>query len=318
MGKASREKRETDRREKATAQRAATRRARVRSRMLLAAGSVVAVLAVVLTLVLVEAGSTPAPTAPPSDGPSGAALTNVVSDLTSVPPSVLEAVGAGSISADSVGTTNTSGSGYLAPVTGSPLTSGGKPEVMYVGAGFCPYCAALRWPLIVALSRFGTFSGLTPIRSAITNGAGQAEPYPATPTWSFYRSTYISPFLTFTPVELQTNVPDRATGGYTALQSMSSSQQAMMAKYDPSAGIPFVDIGNAYVQLSTLAPYGPQSLQGKTWGQITAALYDPSSTMAKDIGASANYLTAAICKLTGNQPTSACTPAVTALQAQLG
>jgi Domain of unknown function (DUF929) len=53
------------------------------------------------------------------------------------------------------------------------LTASGKPEVLYTGAGFCPYCAAVRWPLIVALSRFGTFSGLAPARSAITNGAGQ-------------------------------------------------------------------------------------------------------------------------------------------------
>jgi hypothetical protein len=34
--------------------------------------------------------------------------------------------------------------------------------------------------------------------------------------------------------------------------------------------------------------------------------------------ASANYLTAAILKLTGNKPASACTPAVKALETQLG
>ncbi len=34
----------------------------------------------------------------------------------------------------------------------------GKPEVLFVGAEFCPFCAAERWPLIVALSRFGHFS----------------------------------------------------------------------------------------------------------------------------------------------------------------
>jgi hypothetical protein len=35
------------------------------------------------------------------------------------------------------------------------------------------------------------------------------------------------------------------------------------------------------------------------------------------VDGSANYLTAAICKLTGNQPASACTPAVKALEAKL-
>ncbi len=37
----------------------------------------------------------------------------------------------------------------------------GKPEVLFVGAEFCPFCAAERWPLIVALSRFGRFTALT-------------------------------------------------------------------------------------------------------------------------------------------------------------
>ena len=42
--------------------------------------------------------------------------------------------------------------------------------------------------MIVALSRFGTFSGLAPIRSAAKDGGGNAEPYPLTPTWTFARS----------------------------------------------------------------------------------------------------------------------------------
>jgi hypothetical protein len=29
----------------------------------------------------------------------------------------------------------------------------GKPEMLYIGAEFCLYCAELRWPLAVALSR---------------------------------------------------------------------------------------------------------------------------------------------------------------------
>lgn len=217
-----------------------------------------------------------------------------------------------------IGTPTAVGGGYLTPVTGSPLTAAGKPEVVYVGADFCPYCAALRWPMIVALSRFGSFSGLSATRSGVANGAGQAEPYPATPTWTFYGATYSSPYLAFTAVETNSSVPDSATGGYTALQTPTSDQQALMAKYDPAGGIPFVDIGNAYIQLSTLAPYGPQDLQGQAWSQVTAALRDPSSALGRDIDAFANYLTAAICEVTGNQPAGVCTPAVKALQPRLG
>ena len=318
MGKASRTKHEIDRRHKIAAQRAAERHAQVRNRMLLAGGAIIAVVAVAVTLVLVRPGSsTPAKT-PPSDGPTGTALADTVRDLTTVPASVLDAVGGGRLVTADIGSATAVGGGYLTPVSGSPLTKGGKPEVLYVGADFCPYCAAARWPLIVALSRFGTFSGLSTARSGITTGSGQAEPYPATPTWTFHGSSYTSPYLAFTPVETHTSVPDPATGGYTALETLTAAQQQTMAKYDPAGGIPFVDIGNRYVQLSTLAPFGPKDLQGKTWAQITAALRDPSSALGRDIDASANYITAAICKITGNQPASACTPAVTALQPRLG
>ena len=290
----------------------------MRNRMLLAGGAIIAVVAVALALVLVKVSSKPAAAVPPADGPAGAALARVVSDLTSVPASVLDTVGAGSLSGAGIGRTSTSGGGYLAPVSGAPLTSGGKPEVLYLGTDFCPYCAAVRWPLIVALSRFGTFSGLGTTRSGIANGAGQHEPYPATPTWTFYRSRYTSRYLTFTPVELQTSIPDPQTGGYTGLQTLTAAQQELMTRYDPAGSIPFIDIGNAYVQLSSLAPYGPQDLQNLTWSQIAAALHDPSSAVAKSIGGSANYLTAAFCKLTGDQPASACTPAVRALESRLG
>ncbi len=286
--------------------------------MLIAGGAIVAVVAATIALVLVRPGPATPAKAPASDGPTGAALAATVRDLTTVPASVLDAVGGGSLVTADIGSATAVGGGYLTPVTGSPLIAGGKPELLYVGADFCPYCAAVRWPLIVALSRFGTFSGLSATRSGITSGAGQPEPYPATPTWTFYGSGYTSRYLTFTPVETNTSVPDPATGGYTILQTPTPAQQETVAKYDGGGGIPFVDIGNRYVQLSTLVPYGPQSIQDKTWSQITAALHDPSSALGREINASANYVTAAICTITGNQPASACTPAVRALQAQLG
>ena len=40
------------------------------------------------------------------------------------------------------------------------LTEHGKPEVLFYGIEACPLCAAERWPLIVALSQFGRFTGL--------------------------------------------------------------------------------------------------------------------------------------------------------------
>ena len=63
-------------------------------------------------------------------------------------------------------------------ITGAPLTSGGKPEMLYIGAEYCPYCAAERWAMIVALSRFGTFSGLRHDPLGGQDGAGQRRAVP--------------------------------------------------------------------------------------------------------------------------------------------
>ena len=62
------------------------------------------------------------------------------------------------------------------------------------------------------------------------------------------------------------------------------------------------------------ASYNPQLLAGKTWAQIATALKDPSSQIAKAVDGTANYITAAICEMTGNQPASACTSTVTSLE----
>jgi hypothetical protein len=317
MGRASSQKQSLGHRQQIAAQRASAQRRRTRNRLLLAATAIIAVVAVTVAIVLVRTGSKASPSAPPADGPTGATLASVVGQLTSVPSSVLDSVGTGSLTGDGVGVPSASGGGYLASLTGASPAPGGKLEVLYLGADFCPYCAAVRWPLIVALSRFGTFSGLTTTRSALANGAGQAEPYPGTVTWTFYGSSYTSRYLTFTGVELATNKPDTTSGGYIPLQSLTSAQQSLAGRSDPQGSIPFIDIGGRYVQMSSLVPYGPRSLASLTWSQVATALHDPSSALAREIDGSANYLTAALCSLTGNQPATACTPVVRGLESRL-
>jgi thiol-disulfide isomerase/thioredoxin len=306
MGKASRTKVESTRREKIAAQRAAQHRAEQRRRILIASGSVVAVLAIVLVFIVVKLNSTP-PSDNSPNGPTGAALASVVSGVTSVPASTLDKVGTGSGAVTAKPTT----------ISGSALTANGKPEVLYMGAEYCPYCAAERWAMIVALSRFGTFSGLATVHSAAANGAGQAEPDPNTPTWTFVHAKYTSKYLTFTPVELQTNIPDRSTGSYTNLETPTSAQEALINKYDSSSGgaIPFVDFGNKYVISG--ASYNPGVLDGLSWATIAADLSNPSSPVAQAVDGTANYITAAICQLTGNQPASACTATVKSLESQI-
>jgi len=309
MGKASRTKVESTRREKIAAQRAAERRAEKRKRILLAAGSVVVVLAVVLTFVIIKLNSKPSSSSSAqglSNGPTGSALTAVVGKVTSVPASALDTVGDGGGAVTGKPTT----------INGTALTANGKPEMFYMGAEYCPYCAAERWAMIAALSRFGTFTGLATVHSAVANGAGQAEPDPNTATWTFAHTTYSSPYLTFTPVEIQTNIPDPSTGTYTLLQKPTAAQQALVTKYDGSGGaIPFIDFGNHYVMSGV--SYDPSVLAGLSWSTIATDLSNPNSPVAKAIDGTANYITAAICKMTGNQPASACTSTVQALESQI-
>jgi hypothetical protein len=165
----------------------------------------------------------------------------------------------------------------------------------------------------VALSRFGTLSGLATIRSAAADGAGNPEPYPNTATWTFAKASYSSPYLAFTPVETLTNIPDPSTGGYTTLDTPTPAQQALVAKYDAppyvpagdGGSIPFIDFGNKYTIIG--ASYSPQVLAGLSWSQIAADLSHPDSPVAMAVDGTANYITAAICSVTGNQPASACT-----------
>ncbi len=325
MGKASRTKQAPDRRAKIAAQREAARRAEQRKRIYLAGGSILAVIIVVVAFVLIKTTSGGGTAAPVSNGPTGAALTSLTKEVTGVPQSTLDKTGAGSISksifipASQIAAASAASSGYFATVNGSALTSGGKPEVLYIGAEYCPYCAAQRWAMIVSLSRFGTFSGLTTIHSSSTDA------YANTPSWTFYGSKYTSKYITFTPVETTRNYrqgnSSNTSAPYVTLQTPTAAQNALMTQYDPGdpaqglgGAIPFIDIGNKYVEVGNLSPYGPQDLSAKSWDQVGAALSQPGSAIAQGVLGSANYMTAGICSLTGNQPSTACTPAIQALE----
>jgi thiol-disulfide isomerase/thioredoxin len=315
MGKASRTKVEVNRREKIAAQRAAARRAEQRRRILIAGGSILAVIVVVVAFIVIKANSSSSKPATTSsaNGPTGSALASVVAKVASVPASTLNSVGDGGGAVTDTPQTIKGG--------GSALTSGGKPEMLYMGAEYCPYCAAERWAMIVALNRFGTFSGLATVHSGIKDGAGEAEPDPSTPTWTFANATYTSKYLTFTSVEMQTNIPDASNGSYTTLQTPTAAQNALITKLDAApytteaGAIPFIDFGNKDLIIG--ASYNPGVLSGLSWSTIATDLSNPSSAVARAVDGTANYITAAICKMTGNQPASACTSVVQSLESKI-
>ncbi|HEY2313157.1 MAG TPA: DUF929 family protein [Streptosporangiaceae bacterium] len=272
-------KRDESARARIAAQRAEQRAKEKRRRMVAIGGITIALLAVLGIIIgaVVHSGNT----TKQAGASSGALPASVQSNLT-VPVSVLAQVGLGS--------STTQG---LTPATGAALTSGGKPEMLYIGAEWCPFCAAERWAMAVALSRFGTFSPLRGIHSS------SSDVFPNTATLTFFQSTYTSNFLVFTPVENQ-------DVNHKPLVATTSAQQAIWNKYDPSNGYPFIDIGNKFIAGTT---YSPQVLAGLTWSQIASDLHNPSSPVAKGADGSANLFTAAICQVTGNQPGSVCNAA---------
>jgi len=298
MGKASRIKQQSAR-EKIAAQREAARKAERRNRMLITGGSTIVVLVIVLAFVLVKLSQG----SPSSSGGSSTGTllpASVASQVTGVPAATLDKVGRGAVPAF------TQGKAPFAPGSGPALTSGGKPEMLYIGAEYCPYCAAMRWPMAVALSRFGTLTPLHGIHSS------SKDVYPSTATLTFYKSGYHSNYLAFTPVE--TTTVDK-----TALQNPTQAQNAVWARYEPdpnTRGFPFVAFSNKQVMKGYF--YNPTVLQGKTWSQIAAALKDPTSPIAQSVNGAANYITGAICQMTNNQPASVCnSPAVTAVKSGL-
>lgn len=275
-------------RERIAAQLAAQQRAERRRRLLLAVGAVVLVIVIVgglVTIRLVGGGKKDAAT-----GPSGTADAQIVAALSSVPESAFAAVGTEGVKAAPTA------------ITAPALTANGKPKVLYIGAEFCPYCAAERWPVSVALSRFGTFSNLGTTHSA------SADVYPNTATLSFHGATFTSQYLAFTGVETTTNVP--AGNGYEPLDTPAAEDQSTFETYNKppyvqsDGSIPFIDLGGKFV--SSGATYSPEVLAGKTQAEIADALKDPSSPIAKAVLASANVYTAAICAMTNNQPANVC------------
>jgi thiol-disulfide isomerase/thioredoxin len=298
MGKASRIKQQSAR-EKIAAQRAAAQRMERRNRLLITGGSTLLVLVIVGVFIAVKLSQGSSTSSSSSAGRTDLPA-SVVSQVTNVPASALNQVGKGAVPSFT--------STPLSAGSGATMTSSGKPEMLYIGAEFCPYCAAMRWSMAIALSRFGDFT--TPLQGIHSSST---DTDPNTATLTFYKAGYDSKYLTFTPVE-------NLTVDHALLQNPTKEQNALWAKYEPdpnTRGYPFIDFGNKAVLKGPI--YNPAVLAGKSWSQIAADLHNPSSTVAQNVLGAANYVTGAICKMTNNQPSNVCSsPAVTAVQSSLG
>ncbi|HUY42945.1 MAG TPA: DUF929 family protein [Acidimicrobiales bacterium] len=257
------------------------------------------VIVVVAALVIIKVAASSSPT---TAKPFQATDATTASEVTSVPASIFNTVG---VTSPAVGVTPPTATKAQPVLT---ATSGGKklPEVFYDGAEYCPYCAAQRWSTIVALSRFGTWSGLG------NTSSSPSDFYPSTQTFTFLRAHFHSTYLAFVGVEELGNVIDPVTGNYPPLQTPTALERTLMQKYDNTTyfpgikplSIPFISFANQY--LIAGATYSPAVLSGLTRSQIASSLATASSPVTQAIVASANLQTAALCTLTKNKPASVC------------
>ncbi len=266
-------------------QRASAARQARRRRNRFASVAVTGVVAVVAVVVIVGLSSSnsgkPTPRTPvPAD---------IAAHLTSVPVNDLVAASA------------KSGSGLNAAVQlNDPGATGSKPGVLFIGAEFCPICATERWPMVVALSQFGTFGNLHQTRSAVRDGN--------IATLSFYGSTYTSRYLDFAPVETTTNVPKGSY--YQLLQTPTTNQQTVWVDVlekqlgASNVSFPFVYLNGKYV-INT-AQYSPSDLSGKNFTEIANDVGNNDTTIGGDIDAAAAALTKYLCVMTGDQPSNVC------------
>jgi hypothetical protein len=259
-------------RERIAAERAARKRAEARRRLWAPLAAVTAVLVIVLTLVAVNLTSGQAA------GSESLAPSGVVSRVTTVPAGLLARVSAGQAATP------------LQPVSrpGRPLTIGGKTAIVFVSEESCPFCAAERWPLVVALSHFGTWTHLGTTRSSTS------DVYPGTATLSFRDAHFASPVLTLRTTEL-------ADSAGHPLQPQTPLDTQLISTYDvppyvntaaQSGAVPFLDVANQFILAG--AQYNPQVLAGLSAVQIADQLNNPSSPVARAIDGAASTIIAAI------------------------
>ena len=261
------------------------------------------VLVVIAVLVVIKVSHKASKSVGDSPTPS-----TLVSQLTTIPASVYDAVGTtSSLAAVAPPVTMKGQALYTAP---SASTGKKVPALIYVGAEYCPYCAAERWSVITALSRFGTFTGLQNTVSSST------DVYPSTQSFSFANATYSSPYIAFNGYEMYSNQVNPATNYWYTLNKLPKVATLQFGKYDTPAFVPgmpaadkyafpFMTIADKY--LISGSQYTPALLHGVSRDDIASGLNTSSSPITQAILASANELTAAICKVTNNAPAAVCT-----------
>lgn len=209
--------------------------------------------------------------------------------LTGLDPAVVRAIGGGGIS------------GTLAKVPDAPALVGAShhPQVVFLSTEGCGPCAAQRWSMVIALSRFGT------VKNVLLGLSSSAEATGPLATFSFRNLEYQSSYLDLVAVETTD-----ANGA--PLASLSPGDQQVVDRYDappyvPEAlrgGVPWLDVANRFVMAGS--GYPAATIKGLNWSDIAGRLGNSGDPVARAVIGNANWITAAICATTGMTPASVC------------
>ncbi|HEY1831374.1 MAG TPA: DUF929 family protein [Acidimicrobiales bacterium] len=261
-------------------------------RLYVALGLVVVALILLGALILIRHDSTPQNSG--SSESFSAAPGSLVSSLAQIPSSVSNSVGVTSPTYP-VTAPHSVKSGAAWTVT---KADGVRPVVFFYGAEFDPYAAAQRWPLIVALSRFGSFGQLGLVQSSAT------EVFSNLSSFTFWDSSYSSRWISLRTVERYGSV-DPTGARYVGLQKPDATEASAISAFDTSpTTFPLLDIGNRFIQIG--ASYTPSALAGLTQAAIANDLTYPTNPITQAVETSANEITAAICSATDEKPGAVC------------
>jgi Domain of unknown function (DUF929) len=239
----------------------------------------VAVVAVVALVLILTSGSNKNGSASSSSTVPGLTGDAIVSSIAAIPTATFDSAGPGDAQT------------VFKKISSEAITKDGKPEVLFIGAEFCPFCAAERWAMTAALSRFGTFSNVGLMRSADNDGN--------LATVTFHGASYKSDYFTLTALESV----DRASK---PLDKPTDAQTKLWLAINGQQSWPFLDVGGKYALSTTYLNVHSGIIDGFSQSEIASLMADPATPVGKTIIGAANQFSAAICSLTNNQPASVC------------
>ena len=226
------------------------------------------------------------------------APSSLLSTLSSVPASVYDTIGVSSPTAP-VQAPQPSGSGsapmWLAAANGGPPL----PVVFFYGAEFAPYPAVQRWPLVLALSRFGTFKQLGLMQSSPTTAFANLS------TFTFWNASYSSKYLILESVERYSAL--NPTGArYLTLER--TRRAAGRGDQQLTARVPTPSPCSTWpTATSSTAPASPRPCWPECHRARSPAILDtPASPLTQAVVTAANEITATICAVDGDKPAAVC------------